>query len=447
MGRGRPRTELNLTPLERRELEMVVLAHGSESRRSRRAQMILLTADGMANNAVARQLGTGPKTIRLWRRRFADARMDGLLDRKRPGRPRGTRKRTPRLTEAEREKLRLMASRPKTDQRTALRAAIVLACADGTTDCDVAAQLGTTRTTVAKWRKRFISMRFEALADAPRTGRSRKITDRQVEDVVTRTLESKPDNATQWTTRSMAQATGLTQNAIWRIWNAFELQPHRQGTLKLSTDPFFVEKVRDVVGLYMDPPEHALVLCVDEKSQIQALDRTQPLFPMAPGFPEQRTHDYYRHGTTSLFAALDIATGEVIGQCYRRHRHQEFLRFLRKIDSETPEELEIHMVLDNYATHKTPQIKKWLVKHPRFHLHFVPTSASWLNQVERWFAKITTERIRRDTFRAVPHLEQAIHDYIASNNREPKPFQWTATADMILEKVSNICKRTNQSGH
>lgn len=245
----------------------------------------------------------------------------------------------------------------------------------------------------------------------------------------------------------MAKATGLTQNAIWRIWNAFGLQPHRQGTFKLSTDPFFVEKVRDVVGLYMNPPDHALVLCVDEKSQIQALDRTQPLFPMAPGFPEQRTHDYYRHGTTSLFAALNLASGKVIGECYRKHRHQEFLRFLKKIETEVPEGLEIHIVLDNYATHKTPKVKRWLLKRPHFHLHFIPTSSSWLNQVERWFAKITMERIRRGTFTAVPQLEKAIMEYIDSHNENPKPFCWTATADIILDKTLKICEGINQSLH
>ena len=245
----------------------------------------------------------------------------------------------------------------------------------------------------------------------------------------------------------MAQTTGLTQNAIWRIWRTFGLQPHRQETFKLSTDPFFVEKVRDVVGLYMNPPEHALVLCVDEKSQVQALDRTQPLLPMKPGFPETRTHDYYRHGTTSLFAALDVASGEVVGRCYRQHRHQEFLRFLRVIDKEFPKELELHLILDNYQTHKTPEIQRWLIRHPRFHLHFIPTSTSWLNQVELWFAQITKQRIRRGSFNAVRELEQAIMDYIEHHNHSSKPFAWTATADIIFDKVKAICERIQQSQH
>ena len=266
---------------------------------------------------------------------------------------------------------------------------------------------------------------------------------------VTRTLESVPANATHWSTRSMAKASGLTQNAVLRIWKAFGLKPHLQETFKLSTDPFFVEKVRDVVGLYVNPPEQtrALVLCVDEKSQVQALERTQPLLPLGPGQAERRTHDYVRHGTTSLFAALDIATGKVIGQCHRQHRHQEFLSFLRRIDKEVPPGLEIHLVMDNDATHKTPKVAAWFKKHPRYHLHFTPTSASWLNQVERWFAKITEERIRRSAFRSVAELERAILDYIEENNRNPKPFVWTATADLILGKVQAVCERINTSGH
>lgn len=247
----------------------------------------------------------------------------------------------------------------------------------------------------------------------------------------------------------MAKAEGLTQNAVVRIWHAFGLKPHLQETFKLSTDPFFVEKVRDVVGLYLNPPEktRAIVLCVDEKSQVQALERTQPLLPLRPGQPERRTHDYERHGTTSLFAALDIATGKVIGQCHRRHRHQEFLRFLDRIESEVPAEMEIHLVMDNYATHKTPKVARWFKRHPRYQLHFTPTSASWLNQVERWFAKITDQRIRRDAFGSVKELEKAINDYIAGNNANPKPFVWTASAELILDKVKRICERINRSGH
>jgi transposase len=353
------------------------------------------------------------------------------------------------LTAEEKAKLQLIARRPKTDQRTALRARLILDCATGLTNTAVAAKRSVRIQTVGKWRQRFLEGRLEALGDAPRPGPPRTITDAQVEAVVTRTLETRPPQATHWSTRSMAAASGLTQNAIVRIWRAFGLRPHLQENFKLSTDPFFVEKVRDIVGLYLNPPERtrAVVVCVDEKAQVQALDRSQPVLPMRPGQAERCTHDYYRHGTTSLFAALDIATGKVIGRCHQRHRHQEFLAFLDQIEREVPAELAIHLVLDNYGTHKTPQVAAWLKKHPRYHLHFTPTSASWLNQVERWFAKITERRIRRGVFKSVDALISAIDDYIAANNRAPKPFVWTAQAGLILERVAEVCKRINHSGH
>ena len=353
------------------------------------------------------------------------------------------------LSAEERLKLEELSRRRKTSQAVALRARIVLACAQGLSNGQVASQLQVGRPTVGKWRRRFAADRLAGLADAPRPGQPRKITDAKVEQVVTRTLETLPEQATHWSTRSMAKAEGLTQNAVLRIWRAFGLKPHLQETFKLSTDPFFVEKVRDIVGLYLNPPEQtrAVVLCVDEKSQVQALERTQPLLPLRPGQPERRTHDYERHGTTSLFAALNIATGKVIGQCHRRHRHQEFLRFLDRIESEVPADLEIHLVMDNYATHKTPKVAAWFKRRPRYHLHFTPTSASWLNQVERWFAKITDQRIRRSAFRCVKDLEQAIADYVTGNNANPKPFIWTASADLILGKVKSFCERINQSGH
>lgn len=353
------------------------------------------------------------------------------------------------LTEEETSKLEELARRRKTGQAMALRCRIVLECAQGKTNTEVARCLKVCLPTVGKWRARFGRLRLAGLADAPRPGQPRRITDAMVEKVITLTLESKPQDATHWSTRTMAKKSGLTQNAIHRIWTTFGLKPHLQETFKLSTDPFFVEKVRDVVGLYLNPPERtrAVVLCVDEKSQIQALERTQPLLPMRPGQPERRTHDYVRHGTTSLFAALDIATGKVIGQCHRQHRHQEFLRFLNKIEAEVPAGMEIHLVLDNYATHKTPKVEKWFKKHPRYHLHFTPTSASWLNQVERWFARITEQRIRRSAFFCVKELEAAIIDYIEHNNRDPKPFVWTASADAILGKLKTTCERINQSPH
>jgi transposase len=353
------------------------------------------------------------------------------------------------LQAEEKAKLELMARRPKTDQRTAQRSRIVLDCAAGLSNTAVAAKRGVTLQTVGKWRQRFLDGRLGALGDAPRSGQPRKLTDAKVEAVITRTLETRPAQATHWSTRTMAEASGLNQNAIVRIWRAFGLKPHLQENFKLSTDAFFVEKVRDIVGLYLNPPEQtrAVVLCVDEKSQVQALDRSQPILPMRPGQAERRTHDYYRHGTTSLFAALDIATGKVIGRCQKQHRHQEFLRFLDQIERTVPAELEVHLVLDNYATHKTPKVATWFRKHPRYHLHFTPTSGSWLNQVERWFGKITQQRIRRGAFKSVDELITAIDDYIAANNRTPKPFVWTATAELILDRVATLCQRTNRSPH
>lgn len=353
------------------------------------------------------------------------------------------------LTAEEHDKLAMLARRPKSDQRTALRARIVLDCASGLNNKQVAYKRAINVTTVGKWRQRFVEHRLSGLGDAPRPGQPRKITDAQVEAVVTRTLETLPKDATHWSTRTMAQASGLSQNAIVRIWRAFGLKPHLQDNFKLSTDPFFVEKVRDIVGLYLNPPEQtrAVVLCVDEKSQIQALDRSQPLLPLWPGQPERCTHDYYRHGTTSLFAALDIATGKVIGRCQSRHRHQEFIRFLEQIERTVPAELQIHLVLDNYATHKAPKVAAWFKRHPRYHLHFTPTSGSWLNQVERWFAKITDQRLRRSAFKSVDALVKAIHAYVDTNNENPTPFVWTASADLILDRVGSLCGRINHSGH
>ena len=339
------------------------------------------------------------------------------------------------LTAREQEKLNLIARRPKTSQRAALRARIVLACATEPSNQAVARQVGASALTVGKWRRRFVTGRLEALGDLPRSGPPRTVTDQQVEAVITKTLETKPKAATHWSTRSLARETGVSHDTISRIWQAFGLQPHRQDNFKLSTDPFFVEKVRDIVGLYMSPPARALVLCVDEKSQCQALERSQPLLPMRPGQPERRTHDYHRHGTTSLFAALDIATGQVIGRCHSRHRQQEFLRFLDQIEGSVPAGREVHLVLDNYGTHKTSKVAAWFKKRPRYHLHFTPTSASWLNQVERWFAKITEQRIRRDSFASLPALVSAIDDYIRANNQKPVPFVWTASADLILERI------------
>ena len=349
----------------------------------------------------------------------------------------------------ERQKLTTWASRPKSSQRLALRARIVLTCSTEPSNKAVAARLGVCGATVGVWRNRFVAKRLEGLVDDHRPGTPRKVQDAAIERVITRTLETKPTAATHWSTRGMAKATGLSQSAISRIWRAFGLKPHRADTFKLSTDPFFVEKVRDVVGLYLAPPERALVLAVDEKSQVQALDRTQPMLPMTPGQAERGTHDYVRHGTTSLFAALDVATGKVIGKCHRRHRHQEFLKFLDHVDASLTKEpdVSVHLVLDNYATHKTPAVKRWFLRHPEYHLHFIPTSSSWLNQVERFFAAITEKRIRRGIFKSVPALEKAIAEYLAEHNQNPKPFTWVADADSILDRIKRVCERTSDSGH
>jgi transposase len=351
------------------------------------------------------------------------------------------------LTRDEQESLARWTRRRTTAQALALRSRIVLACAAGKTNTAIAAETHVKKQTVGKWRARFLTKRLDGLLDEPRPGAPRAITDAHVERVVTLTLESAPRDATHWSTRSMARKAGLSQTAICRIWHAFGLQPHRTEAFKLSKDPLFVEKVRDIVGLYLDPPDHALVLCVDEKAQIQALDRTQPLLPMRPGQIERRTHDYTRHGTTSLFAALEMKSGEIIGECHRRHRAVEFRTFLATIDTSVPDDLEVHLIVDNYGTHKAPPIRRWLAKHPRFHLHFTPTGASWINMVERWFATLTEKQIRRGVHRSTDELEAAITQYIRIHNEHPKPFVWTKTADEILTSVARFCHRISNSGH
>ncbi len=351
------------------------------------------------------------------------------------------------VTAVEKKQLEKWATRPKTEQALALRARIILAAAVGDANQKIATDLKVRRLTVVKWRARFFTNRLEGLADGRRSGAPRRISDGEVEKVVRKTLDERPANATQWSTRSMSKAVGISRATVHRIWQAFGLQPHRTETFKLSTDPDFTEKVRDIVGLYLAPPDRALLLCVDEKSQIQALDRTQPLLPMRPGQVERRTHDYVRHGTTSLFAALDIKTGTVIGKTYRRHRAVEFRKFLDTIDKAVPADLKVHVVLDNYGTHKTQLIKRWLLKRPRFHFHFTPTSASWLNQVERWFAKLTDQWIRRGTFSSTAQLEAAIRAYLEINNDHPVPFIWSKTPEEILECIKRFCQRTSETGH
>jgi transposase len=344
------------------------------------------------------------------------------------------------LTTEEQEQLEAIRRRAKAPQAEARRARVILGFAKGLNNKQVCAKTGLCAHTVGRLRKRFHTARLAGLFDLPRSGAPRTISDEKVAEVVRLTLETKPKQATHWSTRSMAERSGLSNERVHRIWKTFGLQPHRSETFQLSTDPQFVEKVRDVVGLYMTPPQNALVLCLDEKSQIQALERSQPIFPLTAQHPERHTSDYFRHGTTSLFAALDVASGEVHACCQKRHRQKEFLVFLKQLEAATPKELPIHAVLDNYAAHKTAKVRLWIARHPRWHLHFIPTHSSWLNQVERFFAKITGQRIRRESFRSVEQLRQAILDYIEHHNKNPKPFKWTAPAELILSKVGHFCK-------
>jgi len=351
------------------------------------------------------------------------------------------------LSDEERSVLESWTARRKTAQALALRARIVLAAAGQLTNREIAGVEGVSARTVTKWRNRFAERRLEGLLDEPRPGRPRTITDEQVDAVIITTLECRPKDATHWSTRSMARETGLTADAVMRIWHAFGLQPHRQETWKLSTDPQFIEKVHDICGLYLNPPERAVVLAVDEKSQIQALDRTAPTLPMLPGTPERATHDYERNGTTSLYAALNIQSGEVIGSLHSRHRAVEFLKFLKTIDANVPAHLNVHLVLDNASSHKTPKVRRWLAAHPRFVLHFTPTSSSWINLVERWFSELTTKMLRRGAHRSVRQLNSEIRRWIDTWNENPRPYVWTKTAEQILDSIRRYCERTKQTGH
>ena len=366
----------------------------------------------------------------------------------RTGRP----KKPLEIADEDRDKLRTIALRPKSAQAMAMRARIVLSCGQGMSNSEVARKLHIAGATVGKWRERFRKLGLEGLLDEPRVGAPRKITDRQMEEVVTKTRESMPANSTHWSTRLMAVETGLSQNAIVRIWRAFGLQPHRVENFKFSKDPQFVEKVRDIVGLYLNPPDRAIVLCVDEKSQVQALNRTEPILPLGPGVPTRQSHDYERHGVTSLFAAMDMASGVTISTCYRRHRHQEFLRFLNDIEASLPKGFDVHLVMGNYGTHKVSKVQKWLARHPRYHVHFTPTSGSWLNLVERLFAEVTERCVRRGSHTSVRVLEKAMLDYLDRRNEHPRPFLWTADADLILGKVSDfanefLARDTSCSAH
>lgn len=438
MASGPTPVSVKATDEQRHQLELMRL--GDDTRLAFRARIVLGCAEGYGVSVVARREDTVAATVRRWRGRFTEEGVEGLRERCRSGR----RKAALAVTPTERAELERYCRRATIGQRIATRARIVLLCAEGRSNDDVARIVGMNPSTVAKWRRRFVEERVAGLSDLHRPGGPRQIGDDDVEALVVRTLETTPKGATHWSTRSAAAGTTMSASTVGRVWRALGLKPHRRRTFQLSTDPDFVAKVRDVVGLYMDPPHNAIVLSVDEKSQIQALNRTQPILPLSRGQVERYTPEYERHGTTSLFAALDVATGEVIGRCFRRHRAIEFRKFLEHIRRNTAADRQVHIIVDNYSTHSAPTVKRWLAKNQRFHLHFIPTHSSWLNEVEAWFAILTDKQIKRGSHTSIAKLEAAIREFLDAWNEEPKPFVWKKTADEILENVARYCFRTLQ---
>jgi transposase len=452
MGRpGRKAVPVVLTGRIQRELESIASDAEISARRRLRARIVLGAAQGRSNRELAAELGCSEPTVSLWRRRFAEDGIDGLdhagvdaATAKRRGRP------APAvdIDADDRAVLERWTRRHTVSQALALRARIVLCAVDGTSNTEIAARLGCNPATVGKWRRRYVEQGISGLLDEPRVGRPREIGDDKIEQIIVDTLQSAPpDEASHWSTRSMAKHAQVSQTMVSRVWRAFGLKPHRQDTWKLSTDPQFVDKVRDVVGLYLDPPERAVVLCVDEKSQTQALERTRPILPLLPTSPARASHDYKRNGTIDLFAALDVATGRVHTQLHSRHRTVEFKKFLNHLDREVPEEFDVHLILDNYSTHKTPEVHRWLLRHPRFVLHFTPTGSSWLNLVERWFGELTEKKLRRSSHASVKELVADITSWTQAWNTNPRPYRWTKSAEDILESIASYCQRISNSGH
>jgi transposase len=452
MGRpGRKPLAVVLTGRQRATLERLVDDDAAGDRGRLRARIVLGAADGASNRELAAQLGCSEPTVSTWRGRFAERGMAGLADAagdpataRRRGRPLASL----RIDDADRQVLVRWTRRHSVSQALAQRARIVLAAAEGASIAEVAAGEGCHTATVGKWRQRYLTEGVDGLLDEPRVGRPREVSDDKIERIVVDTLQQAPPaEATHWSTRTMARHAKVSQTLVSRVWRAFGLNPHLEDSWKLSGDPQFVDKVRDVVGLYLDPPERAVVLCVDEKSQTQALERTRPILPLLPTSPARATHDYNRHGTTDLFAALDVATGRVHTQLYSRHRAIEFKKFLGHLDREVPKQLDVHLILDNYSTHKTAEIHRWLLRHPRFHLHFTPTSSSWLNLVERWFGELTEKKLRRSSHRSVKELIDDINAWVTSWNADPQPYKWVKSAEQIFESIASYCNRISNSGH